>query len=85
MAALGDTSVYGGLTVQEIVNFNGGVNLNGGNLDVGGGDIVDDGTTIWDSSAGHIPSSQLEGTGPNHTISTNSPSGGSDGDVWFVV
>ena len=34
--------------------------LNGGNMDVNGNNIVDSGTTIWDASSGYIPEAQLQ-------------------------
>lgn len=37
-----------------------GVQINAGGLDVGGNDINDSSTTVWDSSNGYVPSSQIQ-------------------------
>lgn len=44
----------GGLASSQITLHN------GANMELGGGDIVDDGTTVWDSSNGYVPKAAMQ-------------------------
>ncbi|WP_158058264.1 hypothetical protein [Halorussus halophilus] len=68
-----DVSYDGNLSGEASVALGGTLNLSvdddfvknsgdtmAGNLDMGGNDLEDGGTTVWDTSAGHVPQGRLE-------------------------
>lgn len=62
LLALGSTATGAGQ--EKKVSLNNGITLyNGAQLDTNGQDIVDAGATIWDSSAGQIPTAAINAAG----------------------
>ncbi|QLG29978.1 hypothetical protein HUG10_20440 (plasmid) [Halorarum halophilum] len=70
MAKLYDTTIYGSLHIPGVARFtatSSGIELMK-TIDLAGNDLVDGGSTIWDSSAGNVPQSSLGG--PASSLST---------------
>lgn len=58
------------------------------NLTIKGEDIVDESITTNKIVDGNVTSAKLEANSNGkgkRTVSTSQPSGGSDGDIWYVV
>jgi hypothetical protein len=62
--------------MEQDLDLNGYSILNAGAVEVNGVDILEEMQTIYDN---YVSLTQKV------TISTNSPSGGEDGDIWFKV